>query len=243
MASTYGIVHPRHGLPPPEYYSILDGANALTTAHLGISLLYGGVTFTLAPRNFVLPRLRTLVLNGNDLSTYAGFLSCIILPCLEDLTLFTTGSALDTIFSVPTLSTMRRLCIDAGDGDPMVLPWLCACASAVEVCLRYYHMPDFTLDQIADGTLLPRVEMLTVWNANPEPLIHALQTRRSSPNHSQITETGTALYSNFPKQLTMRDIDALAELMLSGVFVCNFDFEGYFNGPVRGEVCCDCVGN
>ncbi|KAJ7144194.1 hypothetical protein C8R44DRAFT_846132 [Mycena epipterygia] len=220
------------GLPPPEYYSILDGANALTTAHLGILLPYG-VAFALAHRNIVLPRLETLVLNGGDLSIYAGFLNCIILPSLEDLTLFITGSALDTIFSVPTLSIVRRLCIDAGDGDPMVLPWLCACASAVEVCLRYYYMPDSMLDQIADGTLLPHVEMLTVWSANPGPLIHTLQARQRNPNHSQITETGTTLYSNFSKQLSMHDVDALAELMMSGVFLCNFDFEGYFNGPIE----------
>ncbi|KAJ7105960.1 hypothetical protein C8R44DRAFT_806318, partial [Mycena epipterygia] len=192
---------------PSQLYSILHECSALATAHLSISQPDGPVH----PKNIVLPRLRTLQLDGDDLINYTPFLSYLELPHLNNLILFSDGSSDGTISSVPTFPAIRRLCInEAGhpnQGDaPMVVPWLRACPSALEVCLPLYGMPDAALDEIANGLLLPNVLMLTMTNADPDALISALQTRQRSLHHSTITET---------------DIDSFVELMMYGVFVCD----------------------
>ncbi|KAJ7114798.1 hypothetical protein C8R44DRAFT_794933 [Mycena epipterygia] len=218
--------------PPSHLWSILDGCNALGTAHLWMFQPDGQVPHV--DRNIILPRLRTLTLSGDDPTTYATFLQYIDLPSLEDLALLTEDRPSDIYFSVTTLPSVQRLSIDAsGDAHdaPMVVPWLRACPSAVAVCLRHYLMSDPTLDEIANGTLLPNVEMLTIYYADPGTVISALQARQKSL-HSTITETG--VHADFYTELSMHNIDSLTELMMSGVFLCDSDFSG---DPEHGEVC------
>ncbi|KAJ7114825.1 hypothetical protein C8R44DRAFT_740186 [Mycena epipterygia] len=217
--------------PPSQLWSILDGCNALGTAHLWMFQPDGLVPHV--DRNIILPRLRTLALSGDDLTTYATFLHYIDLPSLEGLALLTEDRPSDIYFSVTTLPSVQRLSIDAsGDAHdaPMVVPWLRACPSAVAVCLRHYLMSDPTLDEIANGTLLPNVEMLTIYYADPGTVISALQARQKSL-HSTITETG--VHADFYTELSMHNIDSLTELMMSGVFLCDSDFGG---DPERGEI-------
>ncbi|KAJ7114787.1 hypothetical protein C8R44DRAFT_224859 [Mycena epipterygia] len=198
---------------PSQYYSILDGCKSLTIAHLGIFQRGGPVP--LAHNNIALPHLRTLELDGDDLTTYAIFLRCIELPSLGDLTLFTVDDrAGGTTFGVPEFPAMRRLCIDAADTISLLVPWLRACPSAIDVCLPYYHMLDSTLDEIADGRLLPNVEMLIMWAASPGTLIKTLQARQRSLQHSTITEVGIHVGT-----LSRPEIASVTKLMTDGIFL------------------------
>ncbi|KAJ7106001.1 hypothetical protein C8R44DRAFT_886435 [Mycena epipterygia] len=79
-------------------------------------------------------------------------------------------------------------------------------------------MSDATLEEIANGSLLPNVEVLSIANADPEQLISALQARQRSVQHSTITETGVDPYFIYGR-LSMHNIDCLVELMMSGFFL------------------------
>ncbi|KAJ7114829.1 hypothetical protein C8R44DRAFT_740190 [Mycena epipterygia] len=222
---------------PSQLYSILAGCGALTTANLGISSRDEPVQPP--DRNFALPRLRKLTLIGDTLTTYASFLHHVELPSLADLTLLTVDRH-DGIMSSVAFPSIRRLCInESGNTDEghalMVVPWLRACPSVVEVCLRHYGISDSTLDEIAHGSLLPNVEMFTVYNADPRLLILALQTRQRSLHHSTVVETG--VNSNFYgyARPSIEYIDSLIELMISGVFLCA-SMHNYLNDPQRGEI-------
>ncbi|KAJ7114799.1 hypothetical protein C8R44DRAFT_794935 [Mycena epipterygia] len=222
---------------PSQLYSILAGCGALTTANLGVSPRDEPVQPP--DRNFALPRLRKLTLIGDTLTTYALFLHHVELPSLADLTLLTVDRH-DGIMSDVTFPAIRRLCINESgntdDGDAlMVVPWLRACPSAVEVCLRHYGISDSTLNEIAHGSLLPNVGMLIVYNADPCSLISALQARQSSLHHSTIVETG--VNSNFygHGRLSIENVVSLVDLMMSGVFLCASIYN-YLNDPQRGEI-------
>ncbi|KAJ7694356.1 hypothetical protein B0H17DRAFT_1199227 [Mycena rosella] len=86
------------------------------------------------------------------------------------------------------------------------------------------------LTGIADGSLLPNVEMLIGYTAEPATLISTLQTRQNSIHHSTIREVGLASYD----WLTADEMAALAKLMSLGVFLseCN----QHDRLPVRGEL-------
>ncbi|KAJ7114786.1 hypothetical protein C8R44DRAFT_740153 [Mycena epipterygia] len=203
---------------PSQLYSVLNGCQALSIAHLSISQFAGPVP--IAYRNVALPRLRTLELNGAHLITYTTFLSCLELPFLGDLTLNTWyGHADGTISSVPIFPTLRRLSINAAGDDPMLLPWLRACPSAVEVWLPEYEMSEYTLDEIGNGSILPNLEFLTLDYAEPDALIPALEDRLRNPNYSTIAE----VRMSFIGQLRMEEIDTLSDLLAHGVFLVTLD--------------------
>ncbi|KAJ7105990.1 hypothetical protein C8R44DRAFT_745640 [Mycena epipterygia] len=222
---------------PSQLYSILHRCSALATAHL--SIFQPDTPVPPADRNIVLPQLRTLQLEGDDLTSYTTFLNSLQLPSLENLTLHTDDGYSDgTTSNVPTFPAIRRLSInEAGhpeDGDAlMVVPWLRACPSALEVCLPRYWMPDAALDEIANGSLLPNVVMLTIDSADPDVLVSTLQARQRSLHHSTITET--AFDSDFSETLKKYHIDFFVELMMSGVFVCGpEDLDS--DEPQRGKI-------
>ncbi|KAJ7114818.1 hypothetical protein C8R44DRAFT_880890 [Mycena epipterygia] len=148
---------------PSQYLYILDRCEELTTARLDIFGMDIVGTHQLGKQNIALSQLQKLELDGNDLSTHAAFVNCLELPSLGDLSLLTADIHVEnSIFPVTTFPAVRRLRTDAADHDPMLVPWLRACPSAVEVFLGYYEMLDSKLDEIANGSLLPNVELLTI---------------------------------------------------------------------------------
>ncbi|KAJ7115165.1 hypothetical protein C8R44DRAFT_221665 [Mycena epipterygia] len=199
--------------PPSHLYPVLAQCETLTTAGLSV---FHNEPIPLADRNITLPRLRTLELDDGDLTNYARFLHRFDFPSLEDLTLHIHNPADDTTFNVTALPAVRHLCIDLGRVQgPMLVAWLAACSSAAEVRLPLCGMEDSMLDQISCGSLLPNVEILTMQAANLDTLIDTLQTRKSSLQHSTITEV------NCSGWLTKRQVERLTDLFEVGVFVAS----------------------
>ncbi|KAJ7077950.1 hypothetical protein C8R44DRAFT_992832 [Mycena epipterygia] len=214
----------RPASPFAEYYDLLEKCTALTDASLQFRF-EGPVE--LADRHIVLPQLKTLCLAGKRLASYAKFLESFVLPSLVDLMLVSVEKTKHyTSFSVPTFPMLQQLVINftyTDDptyiDDPMLLPWLRACPSVIEVLLPHYQIPDSTLHELADGSILPNVQLLSIKSAELGTLIAALRARHSDPDHSTITKVG--LRDETRPSPSMQEIESLSELLNVGVFVAN----------------------
>ncbi|KAJ7078509.1 hypothetical protein C8R44DRAFT_863117 [Mycena epipterygia] len=216
--------------PPSQYHSILDGCKDLTTAHLAVRLAPDG-PFPIEERNIALPQLRTLKLAEGDLTSYAICLHGFELPSLLDLSLVVehvapTGAAT----SVRAYPTVRALYVVDDFDDPMLVPWLRACPSVMEVRLPFYVVPDSILSEIADGSLLPNVEQLVAWQANPGLMISTLQARQRSMQYSTISEVGLSRSPSM--RLETQEIELVSQLMAVGVFLAHSPKLK----PERGEI-------
>ncbi|KAJ7469116.1 hypothetical protein FB451DRAFT_1478956 [Mycena latifolia] len=202
-----------------QSYGILEECTALTCARLGLS--YGPEVPTIG-RKIALPELRKLDLRGS-LCKCTKFFGTFILPSLRELVVsgfsFYPCDA-SGMYDVPTFPALRHLTIytddyeEAGERTPLT-PWLAASPSAVDVRLPGYTMLNPVLSQIAEGSLLPNLEMLIIGHAEIPPLLATLQTRHGSLIHSTITEVG--IESWVPGGPHERE--GLAGLMKLGVFL------------------------
>ncbi|KAJ7469216.1 hypothetical protein FB451DRAFT_1256090 [Mycena latifolia] len=136
-------------------------------------------------------------------ATFAQFLDGVTLPSLTELILYGPegwGPQHSTMYTIDTFPAVRRLIVHNvdydEDGDPeWLVPWFRSCPSAVDVRLPGYRMPTPLLTQIADGSLLPNLEMILLQYAELPSLLAALQARQRSLNHSTITTVGIREYS------------------------------------------------
>jgi hypothetical protein len=182
-------------VPIPQYYRILSECVALTTASLKIDQSQAVAPLQASPQIILVPSLRKLSLHGSSLSSFAAFLASFALPSLVDLGL--SGGDDTCVYPVVTLPALKRLWI-VGPNIGMVpepVPWLRACPSASVVLLPSYELSNSLLTEIADGSLLPRLQMLVIGRCEVATLIATLFERQRSLDHSTIVEVGSYMGS------------------------------------------------
>ncbi|KAJ7469065.1 hypothetical protein FB451DRAFT_1560119 [Mycena latifolia] len=233
-----GIHLERVAIEVPHYYEILKECRALTHAHLDIVVPHSWPIQTIDPQ-ITLPCLRKLELDGTSLHNYARFLDSFTLPSLLELNLRRPPGTDrdddddDAMYHITALPSVRRLAFNITHfldiQRSQLIPWSRACPTAVDMCLYDYTMPDPVLKEIAEGSLLPNLEMLVIDSAETSSLLAALQARQRSPHHSTITEVGIH-HLGSP---TTQEREALADLMKLGVFLGSYKWK---QNRARGQI-------
>ncbi|KAJ7469041.1 hypothetical protein FB451DRAFT_368851 [Mycena latifolia] len=229
-----------------QSYHILEQCTALTCARLDIFESFSK-PFPTIDRQIALPGLRALGLDGNTLRNFAKFLDSLTLPSLVELSLYGPDGLMyeldesnpehTTMYPIGTFPAVRQLAVhhafytDDTEPHPLV-PWFHACPSAVDVWLPGYTMPNPLLNQIAEGSLLPNLEILSIDSAEGPTLIAALQARQRSLHHSTITEVALASTALW----TTHEQEALAQLMTLGVFLSGYPDPYGHKRAERGEI-------
>ncbi|KAJ7438910.1 hypothetical protein B0H11DRAFT_2254225 [Mycena galericulata] len=198
-----------------EYYPILSLCTALSSARIEIA----GIRPTdLGGPNISLPEIRNLYLASPSLGDAEQYLQGVSTPSLVDLTLqfddfsdrcFPHALSFPALQRVHVIGRLRNI--------KSRLPWLHAWYSAVEVYLPNTPL-DSVFDQIADGSLLPNITLLTLYKTEPSALIAMLEARLA--NHTCSTITHVALTHPF-LELTEKEIESFGKLMESGVFLAH----------------------
>jgi hypothetical protein len=138
-----------------------------------------------------------------------------------DLSLSLSDDCDNTIFSVRSFPALQRLSLEGpGIGSQSDLEaWLHACPAAIDVWIPDYFILDSLMEQIADGRLLPRVQILAFGSAIPAHLIAALEARQRSTACSTIVETGLTSDGVEHWELQASEKMGIASLRMMGVFV------------------------
>ncbi|KAJ7469227.1 hypothetical protein FB451DRAFT_1256143 [Mycena latifolia] len=207
-----------------QSHHMLAQCTALTWARLDIFEDSDNPGLAIA-RRIALPGLRKLALDG------------LTLPSLTELILYGPegwGPKHSAMYTIDTFPAVRRLVVHNvdydEDGDPeWLVPWFRSCPSALDVWLPGYTMPTPLLTQIADGSLLPNLEMILLHYAELPPLLAALQARQRSLNHSTITTVGIRESDRF----TPSEREGFAKLMELGVCLAYYEWD---NEHPIGEV-------
>ncbi|KAJ7464313.1 hypothetical protein B0H11DRAFT_2198118 [Mycena galericulata] len=198
--------------PSSQYYYILDQCKALTSAWIRIS--DSALPTNVGPGGISLPQLRTLHLESDFLVDAQRLLHMISAPSLTHLTI-DFEEAFDMLTgTVPSFPALQRICITGFLQDP--LPWLRGSNSVVEVCMPSCMLTDSDLDEMAEGSLLPNVTLLTI-EASPR-IIAMLEARLTSCTYSTITHVGITDESFV---LTAGEMESLVKLMAAGVFLAD----------------------
>jgi hypothetical protein len=221
-------------VPTSQYYRILERCTSLTTASLFIHNLASDLTVQASDQIIALPGLRALVLRGGSLRHFATFLNSLALPSLRDLVLKRTSKEAPGPYHVTTFPILQRLSVlGMGYDHPRLEDWLRASPSAVEIWLPDFFIGESVLNQIADGSLLPRVETLCIYYSEAPTLVATLQARQRSSEYSTITEVGV----NDLSRVETPEMAALTELIAIGVFVGSYTVGRNQDRLNRGEVC------
>ncbi|KAJ7483902.1 hypothetical protein B0H11DRAFT_2279621 [Mycena galericulata] len=217
---------------PSQYYSILDGCKYIKASRLDVFPPDSGHNIELSECQIALPALETLELNTDVLGNAARFLQSIALDSLVDLELTVSDDYDGTSFTVRPFPALKRLSItDASHVlETDMEAWLRACPAAVDVWVPDFPMRPPLVEQIADGRLLPCVQLLTFGAADPPVLIPALEARQRRGDLSTITEVGL---TNMPTQRASNEVIRAARLRLAGVFLSACD--GYPR-PIPGQI-------
>ncbi|KAJ7646208.1 hypothetical protein B0H17DRAFT_1103524 [Mycena rosella] len=225
---------------PSQYYHILRHCAALVSARIDI---YDDDDP--ASQQITLPGLRKLILTGNSLPSYAGFLHNFALPSLVNLSLCRgadspgddtdDGADPSKSFAAPTFPALQRLVIDddhqvSQARKAEIMSWLRACPSAIAVGIPDSDISNLMLMEIAEGSLLPNVEMLVILVAETPTLIATLQRRQQSTHHSTLTEVGLLHHAWLS---TSDDMDALRTLMTLGVFLGSYSGRRVRRGEIE----------
>ncbi|KAJ6596226.1 hypothetical protein DFH09DRAFT_1357370 [Mycena vulgaris] len=215
-----------------QYYSILKDAERMISSRLDVFPPTHSQQIPLSECEIALPALRTLELNTDVLGNAARFLHSIALDSLVDLELSLSDDYDNSIFTVRSFPTLRRLSLmGPGIGSQSDLEaWLRACPAVVDVWIPDYCMQQALVDQLGEG-LLPSVQLLTLYAAVPRFIIAALQARQRSREYSTIVEIGLAGVES--EQLEANEARQIAKLRMVGVFLSAC--EGHPR-PVSGQI-------
>ncbi|KAJ7429811.1 hypothetical protein B0H11DRAFT_2141227 [Mycena galericulata] len=206
---------------PAQYYSILDGCEDVKVSRMDVFPTDSSGTIELSECQIALPALETLELNTDVLGNAARFLQSIALDSLVDLSLSLSDDPDGTIFTVRPFPALKSFSIfDASDiSETDLETWLRACPAAVDVWLPDFPMTPRLVEQIADGRLLPRVQLLAFGSTVPSVLIPALEARQRSVELSTITEVGLTQTPKTLWQLDSSEAERVAGLGIAGVFL------------------------
>ncbi|KAJ7741752.1 hypothetical protein DFH07DRAFT_51117 [Mycena maculata] len=213
----------RTRLTAAQFYSILSQCSALATASLFLDARHHPVTdIDHVQQDVSLPALRALELVTHALAHAAQFMQRISCPELVDLAVFLSSDIMDSSFPAPALPHLRRFMIHCPIGlhrpRADLLLWLRACPAAVHVCLDGIWIPAPMMQQLADGTLLPNLQLLTFWGTEVDALIAMLWARQRSADLATISEVG--LRENV-WVLSPPQSESVQKLMSVGVFLGN----------------------
>ncbi|KAF7336755.1 F-box domain-containing protein [Mycena venus] len=233
--------------PAAEYYPVLKKCESLTSATIKVG---GGEPLQPAPFDISFPALRKLIVCMDSPRNAMLFFQRFSLKSLTNLSLHLSDkleSAVPSTAIPPSFPVLQRISINCGDyfgwrSDSDIVPLLLASQSAVEVSLGRYLTSQSTLDQIANGSLLPNVQLLSLGRTKSWWVISMLETRQSSTKVSTITEFGIQ-YQEW--DLTPDEIESVRRLVKAGVFI-SCDPKVMFGGrgtpvttskfPLRGEI-------
>ncbi|KAJ7906498.1 hypothetical protein B0H13DRAFT_2333439 [Mycena leptocephala] len=186
--------------PISHYYSALQECRSLITALISVDSDGNGI-LECAQSDIALSQLRRLTVNADCLGSAARFLQNLSLDSVIQLSLEVRGSCSGPISLVRSLPALQHL-------------WLRACSSVFDLFIDY-ALANSILDQIADGTLLQSLRVISVLRADPGVLLTTLQSRRSSTIYSTITAAGA-----WPTRgSTNEEIESFTGLLTSGIFV------------------------
>ncbi|KAJ6556159.1 hypothetical protein B0H19DRAFT_1377001 [Mycena capillaripes] len=184
-----------------------------------------------------LPALRLLELNTDFITNAARFLSGLALNFLVELSLglsYGDGDQ-ESLLGVRPFPALRRFSL-LGRGitsQSDLKIWLQACPAVVEVCLPHHFLEPRLIGLIADGQLLPRLELLTLMHAVPDVLLGALETRQRSLEYSTIVEIGITGTSPAATAGWVPEYSRILNLQGLGVFMANCY---NFLEPLRGQI-------
>ncbi|KAJ6544424.1 hypothetical protein B0H19DRAFT_1076537 [Mycena capillaripes] len=217
-----------------QYYSVLAGCVHITKSRLDVFPPTSGGKIELSDRKIALPALLLLELNTDVLGNAARFLQSVALESLVDLSLSLSDDYDGTVFTVRAFPALQRLSLEGGVGTQSDLEaWLYACPAAVEVWVPDYVMQQPIMDKIADGRLLPRVELFTLQAVVPSFLIVSLEARLRSCAHSTIIEIGFTGSQMVEWELEESEEMRIARLRMVGVFVATCP---EFPRPLPGQI-------
>ncbi|KAJ7167090.1 hypothetical protein C8R46DRAFT_1096027 [Mycena filopes] len=203
--------------PISDYYLVLEECKSLITASFVLWEDDGDIRP--ATRVIFLPSLRELRVTTDLFREAVGFLGSIVVDSLTDLEIKIHDPSDESVTSVRPFPSLLRLRLRSPFGSLTRISAadLClllhACPAAVAVSIQVAPS-DSTLDQIANGTLLPDLQRLGLFMVHPAALLRVLNTRREGPHSTIARAAGWPL-----RKCTADEVESFRNLLAMGVFV------------------------
>ncbi|KAJ7167041.1 hypothetical protein C8R46DRAFT_1035004 [Mycena filopes] len=187
--------------PISDYYLVLEECKSLATASTAL-----GGDIHRAERELSLPSLQALRLQIDTFANAIRFLVNIALDSLTSLQMETRNESDESTTFAGFLSSSESCLL------------LRACPAVVAASMDSFSLSDSALDQIANGTLLPKVQLLGLDEVDPAVLFRILKTRQESSGYSTIL--GATAFAE--RNCTDDEVDSFNDLLDAGVFASTY---------------------